>query len=788
MSTRAAVSVLIGAELGASFRGAFSSANQKLTSLGGTIQRLSQTTSNIASFRTMQADTRNAKRTWQQAEAEVRRLSQAMYATTKPSRELQREFRNSVRDARQAKNAYRAKSTSLHEMRQSLRAAGVDTRNLAEEQRRLGAALKNLQQRQAAVQNIQTAQAANKSARAGYRAQMMDAVALGTALYGIIRPAVGFEFAMARVGAITNELADSEGFKQMSALARELGRTTQFTTSQVAESMQYLGMAGFNTQQILSATPAALNLAIAGNLDLARTADIASNILTGFNMTAEETTRVADVLAQVSRITNTNVSMLGYTMKYVAPAAAAVGGSLEETAALAGVLGDAGIQGTMAGTMLRATYLRLAAPTNAAAKVLEELREQFGLSADEMPDVAEEAALAQQQMKDLGVAIFDSEGSMRSLVDILRDMSVAMRGMSDAERLSKLNAIFGQRATVGALAIFQHFETGRLDEVLEKAWNAEGAAAAMAERMKQTTRGAFLEFTSAVESVGISLGMLLLPTLAQVARGAARVTSRVSALIDRFPVISRYLGLVTTGLIAAKIAGITLGYGFTFIKGGVLVAMGAVAKFRAGLALLKTKMILAKISVKSLNLTMLANPIGLIVAAVAVGTALIIANWDRVKEFVGRVWDSIRDGATAAVDWVQLKWQPIGDFFANLWNRISNFASIAFDKISETVMRPINAVRGAVGRAWNWVTGGDRDDTPASANRIAAAELDLAPLNRQAGQTLSQSRTTNYSTIANITINPTPGMSERAIAGEIQRVLAEVERNAQARVRSANYD
>ncbi len=131
---------------------------------------------------------------------------------------------------------------------------------------------------------------------------MVDAVALGGVLYSAVKPAVDFELAMAKVGAITNEAADSKGFKALTKQARELGRTTQYTASQASEAMQFLGMAGLNTNQILAATPSVLNLAIAGNMDLGRTADIASNILTGFNMEASKTGEVADILAQASQI------------------------------------------------------------------------------------------------------------------------------------------------------------------------------------------------------------------------------------------------------------------------------------------------------------------------------------------------------------------------------------------------------------------------------------------------------------------------------------------------------
>jgi TP901 family phage tail tape measure protein len=156
---------------------------------------------------------------------------------------------------------------------------------------------------------------------------MADAVALGGTLYAAIKPAVDFEFAMAQVGAVTEEAANSEGFKKLTEKARELGRTTQYTSAQAAKAMQFLGMAGFNTNQILAATPAILNLAIADNMELGESAEIVSSILNGFAMKAEKSGEAADVLAQAAIATTTNVRMLGETMKFVAPAAAAIFGA-----------------------------------------------------------------------------------------------------------------------------------------------------------------------------------------------------------------------------------------------------------------------------------------------------------------------------------------------------------------------------------------------------------------------------------------------------------------------------
>jgi TP901 family phage tail tape measure protein len=658
-ATNASVSVLIGAELGKSFKGAFGSANKQLSSLGSAIKKVSDKANQIEAFRNSSRATKEASIAYRDARQKLDALSKEIVATDSPSKQLQNNFRKAKRLADQTKKSFLENASSTRQMGKALRLGGIDIKNFNLEQAKLTKNLNVLKRRQSALQNNQNAKDENLGKRANYRSQMVDAVALGGVLYSAVKPAVDFELAMAKVGAITNEAADSKGFKALTKQARELGRTTQYTASQASEAMQFLGMAGLNTNQILSATPSVLNLAIAGNMDLGRTADIASNILTGFNMEAERTGEVADILAQASRSTNVNVEMLGQTMKFIAPAAAAVGGTLSETATLAGVLGDAGIQATMAGTMLRSTYLRLAAPAKAGAKALGQMRNEMGISAEEMPDVAKEALLAQKRLSGLGVKIFEN-GKMRSMVSILKEMHHATKNLADDEKLSIIKDIFGTRSTAGALAIFKSVETGRLDEVEEKIKTSNGAAKEMADRLKNTTSGAFKEFASAIESVGISIGSVLLPAFASIAKTAANVAGRVSIFSEKFPVLTKYLGLAIAGMISFKVASIGMGFAFSFLKGGFFSAKGALLAYKTAMTLMSFSIPKVILGIKALGIAIMSNPIGLIIGGIAIAAGLLIKNWQPVGEFFKNLFSGVIAYVKKAFEWVSKLLKPFG--------------------------------------------------------------------------------------------------------------------------------
>ena len=196
------------------------------------------------------------------------------------------------------------------------------------------------------------------------------------------KTAADFDDSMRRVKAVSGATGDQ--FDALKQQALDLGASTAFTASQAAEGMQYLAMAGLDTNEILEATPQMLSLASAGAMDLATAADIATNVLSGFNLQVSDLAHVSDVLAQAASSSNTSVDQLGHAMAYVGPVASSAGLSIEETTAAIQVMSNAGIQGTMAGTALRSSLSSLLSPTSEATKVLA----SYGLTADDVnPEV-----------------------------------------------------------------------------------------------------------------------------------------------------------------------------------------------------------------------------------------------------------------------------------------------------------------------------------------------------------------------------------------------------------------
>ena len=411
-------------------------------------------------------------------------------------------------------------------------------------------------ERIAAMGAAQTAQgramvATSEAQISALRGQALAVAGLGYAVFAAMRPAMQFEQAMARVGAVAN--ASTEDQERLTRVARDLGASTSFSARQAAEGMQYLAMAGFNVDETIEAMPGLLDLAAAAGSDLGRTSDITSGILRGFNMTASETGRLGDVLVNTFTSSNTNLESLGHTMAYVAPQAAAAGAELEQVAAMAGLLGNNNIRGEMAGTALRAVLSRLAAPSNEAAEALARLN----------------------------VQVSDQDGNLRDIPTILAEMDRAMQGLGTATRQELLTSIFGQEAATAALILTTEAGRGSLQAYAERLQET-GSAARVAARMNDTAQGAMRRLSSASEEAQIALGNGMLPVLADLVDRLIPLITAAGQWIEANQDLVTSASYVVAALLGLNAATLAARLGFWLLFGWVgkaRIALGLLMQF-----------------------------------------------------------------------------------------------------------------------------------------------------------------------------------------------------------------
>ncbi len=525
-----------------------------------------------------------------------------------------------------------------------------------------------------AVNTRQNAMSKFQNARAQTNMALVNVQKWTQPLQTAVGTAIEFEAAMSKVQAITN--SDANSITKLTEQARELGSKTQFTARQSAEAMTYLGMAGWKTEEILKGMPGLLSLAAAGGEDLATTADIVSDDLTAFGLSADQAQRMADVFATTMTNTNTNIRMLGETMKYAAPVAKGFGASLEETSALAGLMANAGIKATQAGTALRAGFLRLAAPTKKGKEALDEMH----VSLSEATKQRKEAS---STLAKLGISTQNSNGTQRKTLAIIRELAEKTKKLGEQEKLAAFQRIFGTNAASAWMAVIDQ-GPGALEKLCSQLENSNGASARMADTMNDNARGAFTRFASATESLQISLGTMLLPTLTNLMNNVTGVVGVVDSFMQRHPGIMKALTAITagvTGLYIALKAGALIQAGYNVVTSAFTVVAASYKVALLALELTHGKvtiaMKIATMAQAAFNAVMTANPVGLVIVAIAALIAIGIAlykNWEKISQFFATCWDAgkqalsnfcsyITEKFTAVFDWLTQKWNSIKSFF-----------------------------------------------------------------------------------------------------------------------------
>ncbi len=387
-----------------------------------------------------------------------------------------------------------------------------------------------------------------------------------------------FEAAMSEVGAISGATGDD--LKALEDMAKEMGRTTKFSASEAAEGLKYMAMAGWDTQQQLDGLPGVLNLAAASGEDLGTVSDIVTDAMTAFGMEAAQAGEFADVLAAAASNSNTNVSMLGESFKYVAPVAGALGFEAKDAATALGLMANAGIKGSQAGTAMRTLLTNLVKPTKESGTAMDAL----------------------------GISLTDADGNMKELSDVMGDLREAFHDLDPGQQAFYAAQIAGQQGMSGLLAIVNAAEDD-FNDLSGAINNSTGEAERMATEMQDNLAGRLTELKSALEGLALQIYDVMLPAL----EGFVAIVQRV---VDWFAELSPGIqrAIVVVGALAAAIGPVLVGLAGLIVSiTNIMPIITALGPIIGGIA---------------------TGPIALIVAAI-VGVIAMWNKWgDSIKEFV----------------------------------------------------------------------------------------------------------------------------------------------------------
>lgn len=507
-----------------------------------------------------------------------------------------------------------------------------------------------------------------------------------------VKTAADFDSAMSQVAAVSG--ATGKDFDNLRNKAREMGSKTKFSATEAAEAMNYMAMAGWKTEDMLGGIEGVMNLAAASGEDLATTSDIVTDALTAFGLSAKDSGHFADILAAASSNANTNVSMMGETFKYCAPIAGALGFSAEDTAEAIGLMANAGIKSSQAGTALRTIMNNLAGDVKISGKAIG----------------------------DVTIATTNADGSMRDLSDILADCRSAFGNLTESEKAQAAESLVGKNAMSGFLALMNAGE-GDIEKLSSAIDNCDGSAEKMAMTMQDNLAGQLTILKSQLQELAISFGDILMPAIRS-------IVSKLQGFVDKLNGMDEGTKrtIVTIALLVASIGPLLIIIGTTISKIGV--AMQGFVKLANGVSKLKVAIqggtgVLGKLGAA---LGGVSAPVLAVVAVIAVLVAAfvhlwrtnegfrdaIIGTWNRIKDTISGFCQGIVDRLNALgfqftdiVDVLKTVWdgfcQILAPVFEGVFNHIANILSTVTGVITGILDVFIGIFTGNWSQAWTGV-------------------------------------------------------------------------------------
>lgn len=427
-----------------------------------------------------------------------------------------------------------------------------------------------------------------------------------------LKTTADFDAGMSEVKAISG--ATGTEFKQLETKAIQMGAKTKYSATEAASAFKYMAMAGWDTNDMLSGISGVMNLAAASGEDLATTSDIVTDALTAFGLSAKDSSHFADILAQASSRSNTNVGLMGETFKYVAPVAGALGYSAEDCAVAIGLMANSGIKASQAGTALRSLFTRLAKPTDTVAAAMEKYN----------------------------ITLTDANGNMKPLSTLMSEMRDRFSGLSEAQKANLAATLAGQEGMSGLLAIVNSSDDD-FKNLTDSINNADGASERMAKTMQDNLKGSFTIFKSTVESAAISIGKKLTPEVRKFVDTGTNLVKKFNDMSDAEKTNVVNIGKMATVIPLATLAGgkllgsmLNLGKGIVKFNGEMSLLVQAIGLYRQGeikAALATGEWFSSLSSLGTGIMSFVTNPAGAAVIGVAALTVALIANTREMENY-----------------------------------------------------------------------------------------------------------------------------------------------------------
>ncbi|WP_386086920.1 phage tail tape measure protein [Wolbachia endosymbiont (group A) of Norellia spinipes] len=654
------LSIKIGAVLDGSFNTVIKGSSSQLTRLGENIRKLDSSLKSVSKFKQLGSDVLTSRRSWKGFEDQVKSLAKQIKAVEKPSKTLKAEFDKAKTSAIKAKEAYLKKRESLHLLNEEVRKSGRNIKSLVSDQYKLGSSIEVLKGKYGKLGSAIRSHQSFLASKAHFKSQIIETVGLGISLAAPIKVAIDFESAMADVKKVVKFDDETKEVDKFAQKLKEMSHTIPLSAAELAQIAASGGQLGIKKEDLFKFTETVAKMSTAFDMSAEQAGDSIAKLSNVYGIDVSEMEHVGNVINHLSDNTAAKAKDMVEALAIVGGTAKQFGLKFEQTSSLVNAFISLGKQPAKAATAINALLSKL--------QTAEEQGGDFKAALEEMGITAEEMA---QRV---------SENGQEALLYFFQ----TLKKMDNQERSQTLMKLFGQEFQDDIALLAGSFN--KYEDAIKLLTNTEKYRSSLQEEFKNradTTASKLRLLRNAIAEVGMNLGSVMLPTLKSIVELLQEKTRYIAEFAEKYPTLTTAIMGTVAALISLKIAAVGLGYGFTLLGSTIF---GLKANLLGVFSFLSATVFPAVITgLRAITLAVMSNPVGLLIASLVTGAALVITNWQKVKDFFSSFWKSIIKPIEEAFSWM-------GNTVSSTFGKISENSPLKEFEKRKSIVTEIKAV------------------------------------------------------------------------------------------------
>ncbi|WP_265027350.1 phage tail tape measure protein [Wolbachia endosymbiont (group A) of Bombylius major] len=618
------LSIKIGAILDGSFSTVIKGSSSQLTRLGENIRKLDSSLKSVSKFKQLGSDVLTSRRSWKGFEDQVKSLAKQMKAIEKPSKTLKAEFDKAKASATKAKETYLKKRDALHSFNEEVRKSGRNIKSLVSDQYKLGSSIEALKGKYGKLGSAIRSHQSVLTSKAHFKTHIIETIGLGLTLAAPVKVAIDFESAMADVTKVVDFDEKTKEADKFAKKLKEMSHTIPLSAAELAQIAASGGQLGIKKEDLFQFTETVAKMSTAFDMSAEQAGDSIAKLSNVYGINISEMEHVGNVINHLSDNTAAKARDMVEALAIVGGTAKQFGLKFEQTSSLVNTFISLGKQPAKAATAINALLSKLQA-AEGQGKEFKAALEEMGITAEEMV----------QRI---------SENGEEALLHFFQ----TLKKMDNQERSTILMKLFGQEYQDDIALLAGSFN--KYEDAIKLLANTEKYGSSLQKEFKNradTTANKLRLLRNAIAEVGMNLGSVMLPTLKSIAEFLQEKTRYIAEFAEKYPTLTTAIMGTVAALISLKIVAVGLGYGFTLL-GSTIFSLKA--NLLGVFSFLSATVFPAVVT--GLRAITLANPIGLLVAGLVTGAALVITNWQKVKDFFSSLWKSLIEPIGKAFSWI----------------------------------------------------------------------------------------------------------------------------------------